>query len=202
MTTWDRVANEMIRSIETGQQMRQVGPAGHWVVASHGRAWAVAKPATLARRWARWLLTVLLSLALVVAVLPARAQAAPAPHGGVGLYDGCGEFDHHRPTRWLYQAIRNPTKSWYNPDTQDAIIAYWAAKCARWLIVIFRDGQFRTHFWASWRYIIRQVARGAMQRVSGAAVAAAVRFRATIILLVQPCQGWIQYGRCMYVELN
>lgn len=102
------------------------------------------------RRWLI-LLVVLILLSLIPASSQAAEQAAP-------LQTGCDEwFDHHDPNLSPYFERLFSGKVWTEAATGSVIAAVWVAECRRYLIGIWRNGYFTTHFLASWGYIINQL---------------------------------------------
>lgn len=163
---------EMRRSAFTGQRMDFAGMSG-WSLSTRSR-W-IDEHVIL-----RWVL--LLAVLTALALIPASSQAATSADvtsGGSSCSDG---FDHHNPAGSPYFDLLFTGKVWTEPKTGSVIAAVWIAECGRWLIGIWRNGYFTTHFLASWGYIINQL-RGFV----GASWTGVLLRSATFILI--PCPG-------------
>lgn len=128
-----------------------------------------------ARRLRQMLLLLLVLVGLLLA--PGRAQAQA----------GCIEdFDHHNPiTSPYFSRLQSSGKVWVQASTGSVIVAVRIRECGKYLIGIWRNGTFTTHFLTSWGYVTAQVTgfvRSAWSKVL---------MRSLWIILV-PCPGtWL-----------
>ena len=141
-----RLMDEAMRAARHGRRMdASVFPAadGGWTLFSGQR--------TLTARRTRWWLLLALVLAGML-LIPARASAAPTA-GGNCIED----FDHHNPTASPYFArLTTAGKIWVQASTGSIVAAVMISECGRYLIGIWRNGVFTTHFLTSWGYVLAQ----------------------------------------------
>ncbi len=160
----EAIIREMRRSAETGQPMdRTQLPAG----------WSFSTPTFYLDAQVLWRWLLLLVVLASLLFVPARSQAA-------GKCDDT--FDHHTTASPYFQRLMTEGRVWTEGITSSVIAAVWIAECGRYLIGIWRNDRFVTHFLTSWGYIINQL-RGFTRVTWGD-----VLVRSWWIILV-PCPG-------------
>ena len=128
-------------------------------------------------------------IVLILSMLVAPAYASGNTDANVATQQApCNDtFDHHSVDASPYFNMLSSGKVWNKG--LDFIAAVYVADCGRYLIGIWRGGQFTTHFLASWDYVINQ-ARG-FARSSWAKLMAV-----WLLYIVLPCPGSLELPPC------
>jgi len=130
----------------------------------------------------RWVLIAALVIVLIVLafwISTSRAEAAALPQAGSACIDA---FDHHAPAASPYFSRLFSGTVWVQKLTGTVIAAVRIPECGQYLIGIWRNGRFTTHFLTSWGYITAQAA--GMMRSAWSAVKIS-----TILFIIVPCPG-------------
>lgn len=138
----EMLLQEMRKSAETGQPMDRARLPG---------GWSFSTPTFYVDAHAFWQCVLILMVLLGLLFVPARGHAAP-------LASGCDDaFEHHSPATSPYFDRLFSGRVWTDAKTGSVIAAVWIAECGRYLIGIWRNGRFTTHFLASWGYVLNQL---------------------------------------------
>lgn len=151
------------------------------------------KGSHMSKQMTRPAATLLVAITVIIFMVgtfqPAHAATpGPAPSQAGTLC--VSDFNHHDAGKSPYLARITSGKVWGLVSTGDVIAAVWIAECGKYLIAIYRGGQFTTHFLTSWGYVMAQVA-GMKVRTWATVTVASLWF------VIVPCPGtWSTVRPC------